>query len=133
MKKDVDYLEGMDPSSYKYFVTKCRLQLALQEDIAADKSYRDQLEAFEKRKGLQEKANAVAALLAEFEAVEAELLKRGAKTFRELYPDKGTQEPKPPNHGYYGRYRPVQVKLEVQFGFEVFDLSDETRAGYINL
>ena len=82
-----EYLETLDKSSFLYWVAS--------EDVAMKKTQYDRdvkdfektLECFKQSKGVPEKKQAIEEALAVMENVEALLLEKGAKTFKELHPD----------------------------------------------
>jgi hypothetical protein len=104
LKEGVDYLEGIEPGSYKeasvmpslhqgstdyiQFVAKLQVKEAQSSDQASKAEFEESLKRYHQRKGFVEKKQAIDRLVARFVTLEEELLARGAKTFEELYPDK---------------------------------------------
>ncbi|KAF2109716.1 hypothetical protein BDV96DRAFT_502176 [Lophiotrema nucula] len=128
-----DYLEGIQPGSYKEYVANVQLAGARKNDERTRDSYEKQMNTFNNRKGDAEKKAAVQALAAKYEELEKDLLARGAKPFAELYPDK-VEEKHQNNNNYPWSSEPSKPKpFEIQFEFAVHDLTDETRAAYLQL
>ncbi|KAL5409584.1 hypothetical protein PMIN04_010972 [Paraphaeosphaeria minitans] len=130
LRDDVDYLEGIEYGTYKYFVAKVQLERAKEEDKRSKESYEEQLKSCTERKGLEEKIEALEAMAKRFEELEQALVSKGAKTFKEIHPDVKL-EPR----GYYGyNHQPwVPPPFEVKFDFSVPDLTDERRDAYCKL
>ncbi|KAF2192505.1 ankyrin repeat protein [Zopfia rhizophila CBS 207.26] len=130
LKEGVDYLQGIEPNSYKYFIAKMQIQDTKADDQRSKEAYEERLKKYNERKGVAEKKEAVEALAAEFERIETELLNRGAKTFKELHPDK-IKEQSQNNRDSYSDNNPKP--WEITFDFRVHDLTDETREAYLKL
>ncbi|KAF2265301.1 ankyrin, partial [Lojkania enalia] len=130
MKDNVNYLEGIESDSYKEFVAKIQIEDAYQADRRANERYEERLKQYNNRKGFAEKKQTTEALAERFEAIERKLIKRGAKTFLELHPDKSF--PKHQNQQYsYEERKPTP--LEISFDFSVHNLTDETKEAYLEL
>ncbi|KAF2867127.1 hypothetical protein BDV95DRAFT_528151 [Massariosphaeria phaeospora] len=132
-KKDDDaYLEGIAPGSYKYFVARRQIRDARAVDERNKQDYEKRLQEHHERKGVEEKKEAISTLAAQFEEVELELVNKGAKTFKELYPD--VEKPDhDDNYAFYLRSPNTFKSLSILFDFSVLDLTDETREAYLDL
>ncbi|OAG06714.1 ankyrin [Paraphaeosphaeria sporulosa] len=130
LKNDIDYLEGFEHGTYKYFVAKAQLERAEEEDNRARESYEDQLKSYTERKGVEEKIEAIKSMEKRFEELEQALMSKGAKTFKELHPNVKLE--KRPYYGY--NHQPwVPPPFEIKFDFSVPDLTDERRDAYSKL
>ena len=132
LQEDAHYLAMLTPGTYAHWTTLKQLQGAKRKYDEDLKQYEDTAKAMPKEtKGWKEKLAGVKTLLAGYESLESALLERGAKTFKELYPDvKHEQnqhynsynyEPEPP--------KPWTPKLD----FNLPDLTDEQRKAYVRL
>ncbi|KAI4673784.1 uncharacterized protein J4E84_010929 [Alternaria hordeiaustralica] len=133
LKEDTEYLGGLEPGTYAHWMVSDQID-------SAKRIYEQDLESHEKWKqsqkepeGTSEKKSAVQALLKEFEALESELLRRQAKTFKELHPDTEIRIP-PPQQYNYGSYGPDPPKpWNPLLTFRLSDLTDERREAYLKL
>jgi ankyrin repeat protein len=129
LKEDSYYPRDITPGTYKFWVAdrafkaaRCSYQLSL-------KSYLEEVEKAKKREGLAEKKEAAQGLLHQLEEVEADLLRRGAKTFAELFPKLEVSDP---NHRLPYQ-SPKPAPFEVKFSFKIPDLTDVKRDAYLDL
>jgi ankyrin repeat protein len=124
------YLYGLIPGSYKHFVAQVQLESARESDKRTKEAYECSLRNYNEREGITEKKEAVEALAKEFEKVEKELIERGAKAFKELYPDIKDEK----RHDFpYTYSNPPQLPFEIRFDFSVHDLVEDTRQAYLKL
>lgn len=130
VKDDVDYLQGLERGTYKYFIAQVQLDNARETDKQSLKTYEGQMKNFLERGGMSEKKEAVLAMAKEFENVEEALIQKGAKTFKELHPDVEQGQQRPPYEPYV---QPPPKPFEVTFDFSAHDMTDETREGYLQL
>jgi hypothetical protein len=131
LKEGVNYLSSFNEGSYQWFVAKGQVDVAQNQDKQSMVNYGTQLKKHNEREGVEEKKHAVEALLIQFASLETTLLDKGAKTFRELYPDNLDKES--PSH-HSTPYKPSPPKaFEIKFDFHAHDMTDETREGYIKL
>ncbi len=129
LKNDEAYLEGLVKGSYKYWTAE--------KDLGEARTrYRRELEDYQKRcekrknvEGLREKKEAIQELIAELESAQQVLLDRGAKTFRELHPDIETPKPEESHHHYQSK----RESFKIAFSFQISDLTDDSREGYLQL
>jgi ankyrin repeat protein len=131
VQADSHYLEGHDPESYAYWSTLKQIQQARLQYERDLKSYEEWKTSNKEPDGTAEKKAAVTSLLADFEALESQLVKRDGKTFKELHPNAKLQEQQ--RYDYRG-YQPEPPKpWEPRLTFQLPDLTDVQRAGYIKL
>lgn len=131
LESDLVYLRDLSADSYILWTTTKQLQEAKVNYEANVKRYEDSLASRKESEGALEKTNAVKTLLSEFEALEAQLVKREAKTFAQLHPKAKLQEQ--PHYGY-GRYTPREPKpWGPSITFQLPDLTKERRVSYIAL
>ena len=132
LKDDKHYLKGLIPGTYAYWSTLKQLQGAKRTYDEDLKNYEDAAKAMPiKGKGWQEKLSGVKTLLVDYESLESTLLKRGAKTFKELHPDIKFEN----HHTHHSYdYKPDRPKpWAPQLGFRLPDLTDEQQKAYIKL
>jgi ankyrin repeat protein len=131
LQNDAEYLQGHQPRSYGHWSLLEQIKDAknsYEEDL---KLYKEYVEPKDDPKGTKEKKATVQARLLEFETLESQLLNRGAKTFKELYPDVKIPEEQP-YHGY--NYEPEQPKpFQPLLSFRLPDMTDERRQAYVEL
>jgi ankyrin repeat protein len=131
LKDDSEYLQDHDTQSYAHWLVSVQIEQAkvtYQSDLKAYEDWKSTREP----EGTNEKAIAAKAVLLEFEELETQLLERGAKTFRELYPD--VNIPENQQHQNYYNYQPDPPKpWSPVLSFRLPDLSDERRAAYVKL
>lgn len=90
------------------------------------------MKEYAERKGIVEKQEALLELAARFEHVEKELLARGARTFKDFFPDVKIPEQDSQNYAYgYGGNK--VEPFAVAFNFMVHDLTDEAHEAYQKL
>lgn len=129
LKDDNYYLKDVREGTYKFWVASTGLKSAKNDYQSHLKQYRDDMENWKNQKGLSKKKETVQNLIANLEGVEAELLKRGAKPFCELYRDI-----KEPDEDRRYKYEPWKPKpFEVEFTFNLPDLTDVRREAYLVL
>ncbi|KAF3482235.1 ankyrin repeat protein [Arthroderma uncinatum] len=127
---DESYLSPYKEGTYQMRVAKARLEEENTRFKKEQESYESKIKEAENLKGLEEKKCAVEALLHDFKALESALVAKGAKTFKELYPDVDGSE-------YMHRWRTnnpwKREPFKIEFIFNAPDLSDEKQKGYIKL
>ena len=132
LEEDTHYLGDLTPGSYAYWTTLKQLQSAKRRFEEDTKEYEDAAKAAPKKsEGWQEKLAAVKMLLAEYESLESALQERGAKTFKELYPDiKLRKDRRRSSYGYKEEPpKPWTPKL----GFNLPDLTEDQQKAYVEL
>ena len=129
LQPDDFYLRKIKPGTYKYWTASKKL-------TRAKKRYEDELKTYNEKKeqvpkGLEEKKDAVKEALSGFTALETALLERGAKTFKELHPNVGSQDMS--QDAPYRHYRDIKKPFEMSFQFRTGELHDELRERYFQL
>ena len=121
------YMRGTTQNSYKrwYFLKEIQGMKKITNDWRQETL--KQVEQDTKRRGLKEKRNAIINLRTEFELLRERLLKQGALTLKQLYPDipyknAETSPHRPPNR----RWRP-------KVDFRVHNLTETMRENYLQL
>jgi ankyrin repeat protein len=125
------YLYGLTPGSYKHFVAQIQLEDARASDKRTKENYECILKTHNERVGIMEKKEAIEALAKKFEEVEKELIARGAKSFRELYPDTAAARKYESNSHVYANQ--PELPWEVKYDFRVHNLVEDTRQAYLEL
>lgn len=134
LESDDHYLGHFTEGTYQHWAAKRQLQREKASYESNLATYNKAKEEKSEWKGLKEKMEAVQALTEDMQDLEQELIKRGAKTLGELYPDVKIQED-------YGRtthhtFTPSAVKpkkFEISVGFQVPDLTAASKAAYIDI
>ncbi|KAL2822695.1 ankyrin repeat-containing domain protein [Aspergillus cavernicola] len=127
---DNTYLQGLQNGSYQMWTAKGMLQQERENYTQVQKNYQKAIKLGEKEEGLVEKNAAITALLADYEKLEADLLSRGAKTFKELHPDIESR-PSPPCNppNYTAKVEPYKTV----FRFRARNYTEEVKEGYFQL
>ncbi|KAH7088003.1 hypothetical protein FB567DRAFT_329745 [Paraphoma chrysanthemicola] len=131
LREDSEYLQNLEEGTYAHWSTKVQIADAKSNYAKELKAYEDWVATDKEPRGTKEKKEAAQTVLSEFEALEAELIRRGAKTFKELYPDVKLLD-----QHYYGgpSFEPVPPKpWNPVLSFQVPDLTDDQREGYTKL
>jgi ankyrin repeat protein len=131
LKEDGEYLHGHEPHSYTHWSLLPQIEKAKATYEQDQKLYEEYMESKKEPIGTDEKKAAVQSVLYEFEALEVQLLERGAKTFEDLYPDLKLEE-RQPYDGYNYEPSPPQPWTPL-LSFRLSDLTDERRGAYIKL
>lgn len=132
LKDDEEYLRGRVPGTYVFWSAEKQLRAAKDEYEKNLKQYKDSRVSSGAPEGTSEKNAAVKSLVAEFEVLEQQLIERGAKPFKELYPDLKFVDQQ--YHTYNYNYEPPEPKPWTPgITFQVPDLTDERREAYIKL
>jgi ankyrin repeat protein len=131
VQADANYLQGHDPESYAYWSTSKQLQQARVEYERNLKTYEEWKRSRKEPNGTAEKKSAVTSLLADFEALENEIVKRDGKTFKELHPSVKLREQQ--RYDYHGYQPQPPQPWEPRLNFQLPDLTDVRRAGYLKL
>ncbi|KAB8238727.1 ankyrin repeat protein [Aspergillus alliaceus] len=124
------YLDGLGDDTYKLWTAKRQLSQAQRSYKKSLKIHEQTMREAENRKGVELKIHAVRDLVEQFEKLEVVLLEKKAKTFKELFPDLETPQveeetPSP--------IKDVSDSFKVDFTFNVSDLTDEKKDGYLRL
>ncbi|GFF78963.1 hypothetical protein IFM61392_10056 [Aspergillus lentulus] len=129
--EDSYYLSPFKEDTYQLWTAKAALRSAHSRVESEQKRYDDDVKGAANRKGVEEKKAAVQLALNEFEKLEEELLARGAREFKQLFPDIEMSSDNGRNH--YGSCVTKPDPFKVTFDFRRPDLNDITREGYIQL
>jgi ankyrin repeat protein len=130
LKDDSHYLAPYGPTSYAHWAISKQLQDA-KKSYEKDLSVWNEYEASgQVSEGVVAKSAVVEPLLAELELLEADILARGGKTFKELHPDQKLQVRE--QHDYSFKPTPPSP-WEPTITFYLPDLTDERKAGYVRL
>ncbi|GFF56479.1 uncharacterized protein R883 [Aspergillus udagawae] len=132
--EDSFYLAPFKEDTYQLWTAQAALRSAHSRIESEQKLYDDDVKCAASRKGVEEKKAAVQLALGEYEKLEKELLARGAKTFKQLFPDIEMSS----DTSHNGRkHRPCfgtkPGSFNLTFDFRRADLNDITRDGYIQL
>jgi ankyrin repeat protein len=134
LKEDAEYLQGIEQGTYAHWMVADQIHSAKWSYERDLKSHEEWKQSQKEPKGMAEKKAAVQALLSEFEALESELLKRQAKTFKELHPETDMKVPRPQQYGYGGSYGISPPKpWDPLLTFRLSDLTEERRVAYLKL
>jgi ankyrin repeat protein len=131
LQDDASYLEGFEEQSYSHWAVSRQLSQAKSNYKRDLEDYNEWVKTQKEPRGTQEKKEAVQSLLAEFETLESQLLERGAKTLKEIYPDMKIE--KPQNHYYHGWEPEAPKPFSPLVSFRHPGMTDEERAAYIKL
>lgn len=129
LKKDVDYLDGIEKNTYAHFAATKQIEDARESDKSDRQYYEGELETYKEQKGVKEKGEAIDRAATEFEKLEKLLLEKGAETFQKLYP-KNYRRSKTRS---YSPQRRSTTPFAIDLSFSVHDLEEETRAAYVKL
>lgn len=107
-KEESHYTLGLKPGTYEHWSALNELKTAKANNEVTRKNYEEAMDrANGKATGVKEKQEAIARLIKDMEKVEGELVRVGAKTFEEMYPEvpKSTRnDGYHPYHHRYGKY-----------------------------
>lgn len=126
------YLAEFGVGTYKMLHAERQLRQAREQYETAKRACDEAAANAKNRQGVDEKKATIKALIADFEKLETALMERGAKSFKDLYPE--IEEP-----AVGTMQRPEASKqdppkaFKVSFTFRVPDLTDVKRDGYFRL
>lgn len=123
------YLGGLRDGTYEMWAARLVLKATRMRFEKQAKCYEKAKKEAESRAGLKEKMNAVNALVKDFEKLEQDLLERGAKTFKELFPhikDEPDQQKRT-----FEQEEPAPFKIK--YTFRAPGLTDIKEKGYMRL
>ncbi|KAK2836870.1 hypothetical protein FQN49_006637, partial [Arthroderma sp. PD_2] len=131
LKNDEYYLSPYQEGTYQMQVAKVLLSDAKWSFDSDQERYEKELNSFVDKEGLEAKKRAIGSLLEDYQALESEIIAKGGKTFKELFPDIKL-------HGNNTKSRSSRTssrdhKLKIEFKFDVPDLTGGKRDGYIKL
>ena len=138
LKADEEYLESLEPGSYRYWLAEHDLEQAKGIMRLQLEQHLEEVEQQTKKdvKGEAEKQAAVESLLADSVNLEQTLLEKGAKTFYETYPK--LQRADDPTQGISHRYQIAGLDIPMEpysttQNFRVPDLTPAYKDGYFRL
>lgn len=128
---DSTYLNEFEDGTYQMWTAQRVLKAKRQEIEQESEQHEKRKQEAENRQGLAEKKAAVDTQMKDFEKLEHELLEKGAKMFKELFPDikEPVQNQRMPSAAEPWKPDPFKVK----FTFRVPDLTEVKRNGYMRL
>ena len=130
-KEDVTYLSRFDEGTYGLWSAQKQLNAEKQRYKRELKEYKEKLERSKDTTGVQEKQNAINAMMRDFEQLEIALVEHGAKRFNELYPEIKEPERREPSPYHHHQDGPKQFEIELKF--QLGDLTEEAQTRYENL
>ncbi|KAF1828832.1 ankyrin [Decorospora gaudefroyi] len=134
LKEEAEYLQEFEPGTYAHWVVANQIETAkktYQRDLNGHEEWK---KSQQEPEGTDEKKVAVQSLWDGFQALETELLKRNAKTFKELHPDIELGVPRPNQYNYGGNHKEDAPKpWNPLLTFRLSYLTDERRAAYLRL
>ncbi|KAL2833986.1 ankyrin repeat-containing domain protein [Aspergillus pseudoustus] len=126
---DQVYLAEFEPGTYQHLVAKGILTDKREKVELEQQEYEEALETARSLQGLEEKRAVVKQHIEGFEKLELDLLKRGAKSFKELHPNVKAR-PRPDNtKSSTTPASPFRIVLD----FKRHDLTEEKRLDYLKL
>ncbi|KAF7508657.1 hypothetical protein GJ744_009049 [Endocarpon pusillum] len=133
LEQDEFYLQGLQKGTYRYWLAVHDLAQARSLHDWQRKWYQESLERTGTPwEGTREKMVAIAEALSDYEAVEKALVARGARTFRELYPDLKENQ-RPQSWGSCGEASQKKEPYTTTHKFLVPDLTEVKMDGYFQL
>ncbi|KAE8148084.1 hypothetical protein BDV25DRAFT_142131 [Aspergillus avenaceus] len=136
LEPDSFYLQDLEDDTYQMWAAKYSLDRAQRRYRNEKRQHERKVTEFQNKKGTETKMRAIKDLIEQFQRLEAGLVKSGAKTFRELFPDIVCPDDNPATTVYTRGSRHLQGSndpFKVKFTFNVPDLTDRRRGGYIKL
>lgn len=136
LEEESYYLSGLDKGSYQHSFALKQLESAKSRYEREWNAHLKELSTItDNEVGLEQKQAAIFNKLDQFRKLEAILIARSAKTFKELHPE--VEEREDTGHGnpfHFDAYRPPRSgPFKVAFGFNVAVPGDEVRSRYIRL
>ncbi|KAF9895110.1 Ankyrin repeat domain-containing protein 60 [Aspergillus nanangensis] len=133
-KADDHYFDGLEEGTYRMWNAKHHLQSAKRKHRARVQHYEKRLEELRQTDTVvQAKLNAMLELRREFEKLKASLLEKGAKTFKELYPNPDPPKEKPSEPQVRATEISARKRLMPSFLFLIPDMTDTKKEGYLKL
>ncbi|KAG9185559.1 hypothetical protein G6011_06890 [Alternaria panax] len=134
LKEDAEYLREFEPDTYAHWMVANQIETAKKTYERDLNSHEEWKKSQKEPEGTDEKKVAVQSLLNNFQALETELLKRNAKTFKELHPDINLDVPQINQYNFGSNYNQDPPKpWNPSLTFRLSDLTDERRAAYLRL
>ncbi|KOC16985.1 ankyrin repeat protein [Aspergillus flavus AF70] len=130
LEPDSFYLKDFEANTYQLWTAERELNKAKRSYEKSLKVYEQGISDSENRKGVESKLQTIRDLVEQFEKLETVLSEKGAKTFKELFPD--LQQPDDEDESSSPN-RDCDDPFELEFTFNISDLTDEKKDGYIKL
>lgn len=131
LEADLMYFSKLRPGSYAWWSAEKQLEDAKKNYARDLEVFQQAVERVKSKKGVSEKQSAVNKLLAQFKTLEEKLTAKGAKTFQQLHPDiKSVEETDLHGHAFH---RPEPKAFQVEFNFQLPDMTDEAQTRYMRL
>jgi ankyrin repeat protein len=129
IKDGEDYLKDFEGGTYKRFIGTIALNKAKKTDESLQERYERSLKDEKEKEGVEEKIKAIEGLISEFETLEVLLVKKDAKTMKELHPDlfKSKQD-----NNVETSAEPKIFRVDFDFK-RIPDLDNEKRNAYLEL
>lgn len=130
------YLRNFAPGTYSHAVVSWNVRSAQKQFERRMKDYEKDLEREVNTHAKDEKHRILGELISEFEALQSELLSRGAKTFEELHPSIQSPDNYGRNNRPSGKAQTKEPPKPYEYVFNFRgdkDLTDKRREGYIEL
>ncbi|KAM7187495.1 Ankyrin repeat-containing domain protein [Naviculisporaceae sp. PSN 640] len=129
-----EYLASLDKGSFLYWLASEDVKRKKKAYDEGMETYKVNLESFKKAKGLAEKKQAIAEALAGMERLEALLLEKGAKTFKELHPDIETDTSRNSRDNNQPRKEDAKKPYQYHLSFSnTTDVTEKRRKAYQEL
>ncbi|KAH8602501.1 hypothetical protein B0O99DRAFT_606743 [Bisporella sp. PMI_857] len=129
LRSETSYIFGLADGTYQKWTAINDFKTAKQANKKAWEIYQTAIKE-EKHDGVKEKTEFVTSLIHELKQAEKSLLAAGAKTFKELHPDIQAGDNDASNYAYK---TPVVPDYQTKFSFNVPDLNDTKKDGYLRL
>ena len=120
-----EYLASLDRGSFIYWLAFSAVKSKKEQHTEAMKNYEKSVKSFDELKGVSEKKEAIEEALVGMEKIEALLLEKGAKTFKELYPDLETNSERRGNN-YNSQSKAVDPKKLFTYKLSFSNTTDVT-------
>ncbi|KAK0624036.1 hypothetical protein B0T14DRAFT_428976 [Immersiella caudata] len=120
-----EYLASLDENSFLYWLVAKDVKVEKKAYKVGLENYEQKVKEFEEMKGVAEKKKAIADALAGLEKVEALILEKGGKTFKELYPDIETNTNKN-SQSYSSNAKADETKTPYEYKLKFFNTTDVT-------
>jgi len=129
LKADHEYLAGLQQDTYQYWVAQMQLDKEKKSYNCRLATHLEKAGKSKINEGLEEKMEAIKNLIEQLRKVELALVKRGAKSFKELHP--GVDKPTQQSYGWNHSYGPQTPEpFGVSWTFQTGDLTDTRKSAY---
>ncbi|KAK3077386.1 hypothetical protein LTS18_010401, partial [Coniosporium uncinatum] len=115
--------------TYQYWVAQMQLDREKESHNCRLATHLEKAGKLKIKEGLEEKMEAIKDLIEQLREVELALVKRGAKSFKELHP--GVDKPTQQSYGWNHSYGPQTPEpFGVSWTFQTGDLTDTRKSAY---